>query len=100
VHPHHVIRVTELLEQSLIQSLLLAHHCYSLPCVYILTFTKVITSQHGAEANNSDSNLDMHYIELYIFVLDLYSNSLNHFIWKRLKVTVCGRLPLSRYANT
>ena len=32
----------------------------------------------------------MHYIELYIFALDLYSNSLNHFIWKRLKVTVCG----------
>ena len=28
VHPHHVIRVTELLEQSLIQSLLLTHHCY------------------------------------------------------------------------
>jgi len=42
----------------------------------------------------------MHYTELYIFALDLYSNSLNHFIWKRLKVTVCGRLPLSRYANT
>jgi len=42
----------------------------------------------------------MHYIELYIFALDLYLNSLNHFIWKRLKVTVCGRLPLSRYANT
>ena len=41
----------------------------------------------------------MHYIELYIFALDLYSNTLNHFIWKRLKVTVCGRLPLSRYAN-
>jgi len=47
VHPHHVIRVTELLEQSLIQSLLLTHHCYSLPCVYFLTFTTVITSQHG-----------------------------------------------------
>jgi len=30
----------------------------------------------------------MHYIELYIFALDLYSNSLNHFIWKRLNVTV------------
>jgi len=43
VHSHHVIRVTELLEQSLIQSLLLTHHCYSLPCVYILTFTTVIT---------------------------------------------------------
>jgi len=28
VHPHHVIRVTELLEQSVIQSLLLTHHCY------------------------------------------------------------------------
>jgi len=42
----------------------------------------------------------MQYIELYIFALDLHSNSLNHFIWKRLKVTVCGRLPLSRYANT
>jgi len=42
----------------------------------------------------------MHYIELYIFALDLYSNILNHFIWKRLKVTVCGRLPLSRYANS
>jgi len=42
----------------------------------------------------------MHYIELYIFALDLYSNSSNHFIWKRLKVTVCGRLPLSRYAAT
>jgi len=42
----------------------------------------------------------MHYIELYIFALDLYLNSLNHFIWKRIKVTVCGRLPLSRYANT
>jgi len=48
VYPHHVIRVTELLEQSLIQSLFLTHHCYcSLPCVYILTFTTVITSQHG-----------------------------------------------------
>jgi len=47
VHPHHVIRVTELLEQSLIQSLILTHHCYSLPCVYISTFTTVITSQHG-----------------------------------------------------
>jgi len=47
VHPHHVIRVTELLEQSLIQSLFLTHHCYSLSCVYILTFTTVITSQHG-----------------------------------------------------
>jgi len=34
VHPHHFIGVTELLGQSLIQSLLLAHHCYSLPCVY------------------------------------------------------------------
>jgi len=33
VHPHHVIRVTGLLEQSLIQSLLLTHHCYSLPRV-------------------------------------------------------------------
>jgi len=42
----------------------------------------------------------MHYIELYIFALDLYLDSLNHLIWKRLKVTVCGRLPLSRYANT
>jgi len=42
----------------------------------------------------------MHYIKLYIFALDLYLNSLNQFIWKRLKVTVCGRLPLSRYANT
>jgi len=42
----------------------------------------------------------MHYTELYIFALDLYLNSLNHFIWKRLKVTVCGLLPLSRYANT
>jgi len=41
----------------------------------------------------------MHYIELYIFALDLCSNSLNHFIWKWLKVIVCGRLPLSRYAN-
>ena len=47
VHPHDVIRVTELLEQSLIQSLLLTHHCYSLPYVYILTFTPVITSQQG-----------------------------------------------------
>ena len=47
VYPHHVIIVTELLEQSLIQSLSLTHHCYSLPCVYILTFTTVITSQHG-----------------------------------------------------
>jgi len=53
-----------------------------------------------AYANNSDRNLDMHYTELHIFALGLYSNSLNHFIWKRLKVTVCGRLPLSRYANT
>ena len=26
----------------------------------------------------------MHYIELYIFALNLYSNSLNHFIWKIL----------------
>jgi len=42
----------------------------------------------------------MHYIELCIFALDLYSNSLNNFICERLKVTVCGRLPLSRYANT
>jgi len=31
----------------------------------------------------------MHYIELYIFALDLFSNNLNHFIWKRLKVTDC-----------
>jgi len=46
VHPHRVIRVTELLEESLIQSLLLTHHCNSLPCVYFLTFTTVITSQH------------------------------------------------------
>ena len=30
----------------------------------------------------------MHYIKLYIFTLDLYSNCLNHFIWKRLNVTV------------
>jgi len=30
-----------------IQSLLLTHHCYSLPCVYFSTFTTVITSQHG-----------------------------------------------------
>jgi len=42
----------------------------------------------------------MNYIELYIFALDLCLNSLNHFIWKRLKATVCGRLPWSRYANT
>jgi len=42
----------------------------------------------------------MHYIELKIFALVLYLNSLDHFIWKKLKVTVCGRLPLSRYANT
>jgi len=42
----------------------------------------------------------MHYVELHIFALDLHLNSLNHFIWKRLKVTVCGRLPLSRYAHT
>jgi len=47
VHPHHVITVTELLEQSLIQSLLLTYHWYSLPCVYFLSFTTVITSQHG-----------------------------------------------------
>ena len=47
VHPHHVIRVTELLEQSVIQSLLLTHHCYNLPCVYFLKFTTVITTQHG-----------------------------------------------------
>jgi len=33
VHPHHITRVTELLEQSLIQSLLLTHRCYSLPSV-------------------------------------------------------------------
>jgi len=46
VHSHHVIRVTELLEHQLIQSLLLTHHYYSLPCVYILTFTTVITSKH------------------------------------------------------
>jgi len=44
--------------------------------------------------------MDVHYIELYIFALDLYLNSLNHVTWKRLKVTACGRLPLSRYANT
>jgi len=31
VHPHHVIRVTQLLEHQLIQFLLLTHHCYSLP---------------------------------------------------------------------
>jgi len=42
----------------------------------------------------------MHYIELYIFALDLYSNSLDHFIWKRRKVTICGLLPLSRHVNT
>jgi len=42
----------------------------------------------------------MHYIELYIFALALYLNSLNHITWKRLKVTACGLLPLSRYANT
>jgi len=47
VHRHHVIRVTELLEQSLIQSLLPTHHGYSLPCVYLLTFTTVIRTQHG-----------------------------------------------------
>ena len=47
VHPHHVIRVTELLEQSLIQSRLLTYHCYTQLCAYILTFTTVITSQHG-----------------------------------------------------
>jgi len=55
VHPHHVIRVTELFEQSLIQSLLLIHHCLirhwfiGLPCVglYFLTFTRVIKTQHG-----------------------------------------------------
>jgi len=47
MHPHHDIRVTEVLEQSLIQSVLLSHHCYSLPCVYFLTFTTVITTQHG-----------------------------------------------------
>ena len=50
-----------------------------------------------AKTNNSDRNLDVHYIELYVFALDLYLNSLNHFIWKRLRVTVCGRLPLSLY---
>jgi len=38
--------------------------------------------------------LDTHCIELYIFALDLYSNNLNHFIWKRLKVTVRGQLPV------
>jgi len=42
----------------------------------------------------------MHYIELYIFALGLYLNSLNHVTWKRLKVIVCGLLPLSWYANT
>jgi len=42
----------------------------------------------------------MHYTELHIFALDLYINSLNHVTWKRLKVTVGGLLPLSRYANT
>jgi len=42
----------------------------------------------------------MRYIELYIFALDLYFNSSNHVTWKRLKVTVCGLLALSRYANT
>jgi len=31
VHPHQVIRVTEVLEQFLMQSLLLTHHCYSQP---------------------------------------------------------------------
>jgi len=46
VHPHHVIRVTELLKQSLIQSLLLTHHCYSLLCAYLLKSTTVITLQH------------------------------------------------------
>jgi len=52
MHPHHVVRVTELFEESLIQSLLLTHHCYSPPCVYFLTFTTVITSQYGLKANN------------------------------------------------
>ena len=42
----------------------------------------------------------MHYIEQYIFALDLYLNSLNHVTWQRLKVTVCGLLQLSRHANT
>jgi len=46
-------------------------------------------------ANISERNLDIHYIELYIFALDLYLNSFNHVTWKRLKVTVCGLLPLS-----
>jgi len=53
-----------------------------------------------ALANISDRNLDMHYIEQYIFALDLYLNSLNHVTWQRLKVTVCGLLQLSRHANT
>ena len=57
-------------------------------------------SRDSITANNSDRKFDMHYIELYIFALELYLNSLNHIIWKRLKVTVCGRLPLSRYVNT
>jgi len=37
----------------------------------------------------------MHYMELHIFALDLYLNNLNRVTWKRLKVTVCGLLPLS-----
>ena len=102
VHPHHVIRVTELLEQSLIQSLLLTHHCYSLPCVCILTFTTVIKSQHGLRLITVTgiwiciilNCIFLHWIRIQI--------ALNHFIWKRLKVIVglCGRLPLSRNANT
>jgi len=56
VHPHHVIRVTELFEQSLIQSLFLTHHCYSLPCIYFLIFTTVITSQHGLRLRTVTGN--------------------------------------------
>ena len=100
VHPHHVIRVTELLEQLFVQSLSLTHHCYSLPCVYILTFTTVITSQHGFSLITVTeiwvcitwNCIFLHWICIQI--------ALNQFSWKRLKVSVCDRLPLSRYANT
>jgi len=61
-----------------------------------------------AQANNSGRNLDLnkmrvlhlHYICNIVFGLDLNLKNLNHFtgIWKRLKVTVWGPLPWSRYA--
>ena len=54
-----------------------------------------------AQANIGDRNFDMHYIELYIFALDLYLNSLNQVpckktqsnsMWPTAIITICKYL--------